>query len=75
MMETQGAQPDIMDENEAAVYLRVSARTLEYWRQNGKGPPYSRLGTTRRCCIRYVRERLLHWVQNGEVSNGSHEAG
>jgi hypothetical protein len=31
---------EVLTEKEAALFLRRSPRTLEYWRAVGKGPPY-----------------------------------
>lgn len=36
--------PAFLKTPEAAAYLGLSPRSLEYWRYRGKGPRYSRLG-------------------------------
>lgn len=36
--------PAFLKTPDAAAYLGLSPRTLEYWRFDGKGPRYSRLG-------------------------------
>ena len=55
--------PDLMDEGEAADYLRLSERTLQGWRTKGKGPVFAKQGRR----VVYLREDLLQWVRSGRV--------
>lgn len=45
--------------SEAALSLRVSVKTLQQWRWQGKGPPYLRVAGGR---IRYVARDLETWM-------------
>ena len=72
--------PEVMDEGEAAEYLRLSPRTLEKWRARGEGPSFCPLGGKGlRPHVRYMREDLLNWLRSrrktpGGTANGSDEA-
>ena len=44
--------------SEAAALLTLSPRTLDRYRETGKGPPYFRMGTA----IRYLRSDLMEWA-------------
>lgn len=46
---------------EAADYLRVSVHTLRAYRNQGKGPPYHRIGGK----TLYHRDEVDAWVQSG----------
>ncbi len=47
-------------EQEVAPILRVSIRTLQKWRVNGKGPPFIRVSAR---AIRYRRSDLDGWIE------------
>ena len=51
---TEGPYSEILDPEEAAQFLRLSPRTLEYYRQQARGPAYSKLGKN----VVYAREDL-----------------
>ena len=57
--------------NEAAVFLRLSAKTLERMRVDGSGPPYVQggakgsRGINQKCT--YLKEGLLAWQRGNEV--------
>jgi len=51
-------QPPILDEGEAAQFLRVSIRTLQSWRVSGRGPAFIKLGRS----VRYDRGTLAQWL-------------
>lgn len=57
--------------NEAAVFLRLSAKTLERMRLDGSGPPYIQggargaRGINQKCM--YLKEGLLAWQRGNEV--------
>jgi predicted DNA-binding transcriptional regulator AlpA len=47
---------------EAAAFLRLSPRTLEDKRIDKTGPPYSKLGDSRRAKVVYQEADLIAWV-------------
>jgi len=51
---------------EAAALLSVSAKLLERWRGEGKGPEYIRLGYN---MVRYKRSDLEKWLDDKEYLN------
>ena len=55
----------VMDEADAADYLRVTQRTLEGWRAKGYGPAYAKDARTRR--IWYFKQDLDDWLQARRV--------
>lgn len=55
---------ELLNEREAAAFLRVAQGTLQQWRAAGKGPPFHRLGRT----IRYDREALRMWLLRNVVA-------
>ena len=60
-MAAEMAQPDpdgLLTENDAAILLAVSKRTLQAWRIKGGGPIFVRAGRA----IRYRRRDLLAWM-------------
>ena len=66
-------QPDtIYSEDEAAVLLVVKSRTLEYWRQTGKGPKYVRLGPKKH--VKYLGKYLLDHIKLNSFASTSEEA-
>jgi predicted DNA-binding transcriptional regulator AlpA len=48
-----------LDENQLAKRLSLSPRTIQRWRQDGKGPPYLKLGRR----IVYRLPDILAWEQ------------
>ena len=44
--------------SEAAAFLTLSPRTLDRYRETGKGPPFFRMGAA----IRYLRSDLMEWA-------------
>ena len=59
---------DYLNPMEAALYLRFSARTLEEWRRERKGPCFYKLGTSRRSRILYRRVDLDQWLTRYLIS-------
>jgi hypothetical protein len=47
---------------EAAIHLRVSHRTLERWRVEGRGPAFTKLGTGKRARVLYRLRDLNEWL-------------
>jgi excisionase family DNA binding protein len=54
---------EVMDENEAADYLRLSARTLERWREQGRGPIYQKQGRR----VTYLYEDLRAYLLSQSI--------
>jgi hypothetical protein len=60
------SDPDIgYNENQAATFLGVSARTLQAWRVRGGGPEYVKMGRT----VRYQRRALISYQEAHTVSS------
>ena len=62
-----GGQPieALLDEKELAQWLRVSIGTLRYWRTEGKGPRYRKVGQL----VRYAPADVHDWL-NSRPSGG-----
>lgn len=60
----QGDAPTFLSTRKAAALLTLSPRTLDRYREIGKGPPYFQLGQR----IVYAREDLLDWAWSKRVS-------
>lgn len=52
------AENTLLDDTQAANLLKVSPRTLQYWRRINSGPPYATIGRF----VRYKRAELLAWI-------------
>ena len=50
-----------VDERVAAAYLGLKVRTLQAWRQSGRGPEFIRISSR---CIRYTRTRLKSFADD-----------
>ncbi|OFW11942.1 MAG: hypothetical protein A3H27_15830 [Acidobacteria bacterium RIFCSPLOWO2_02_FULL_59_13] len=59
----------LLDEKELARLIRVSVGTLRYWRVEGRGPRYRKVGQL----VRYAPSDVLEWLNSrpsgGEVVN------
>lgn len=53
------------NENQAAMLLGVSVRTLQAWRVRGSGPPYTKLSRA----VRYQRRALVQFLQDHTVTS------
>ena len=51
----------LIDEKAAAAYLGLEPRTLQNWRQNGRGPEFVRISSR---CVRYTRARLKSFADD-----------
>lgn len=60
---TAAGQP-LMDTEEAAAFLGLSARALEARRHQGKGPPYVRISSR---AVRYEPVALRQWIEEKTV--------
>lgn len=47
-------------ERQAAQFLKVSEKTLQYWRFTGNGPKFVRISKR---CVRYRRRDLIDWIK------------
>lgn len=59
--------PAFLKTPEAAAYLGLSRRSLEYWRYRGKGPRYSRLGRA----VVYAVADLDEFARENAVGGGA----
>jgi len=57
--------------DEAANYLRVSAKTLERWRVEGSGPQFFKAGPGLRSRVLYKQSDLQKWVEGFAYSSTS----
>lgn len=55
---------------EAARYLDTTERAMEYWRANGRGPKYVKIGGAVRYPYKYLREWLLAQTVCPECKDG-----
>jgi predicted DNA-binding transcriptional regulator AlpA len=57
-----GGQPieALLDERELARWIRVSIGTLRYWRSEGKGPRYRKVGQL----VRYAPSDVNDWLNS-----------
>jgi len=60
----------LLDERDVALWIRVSVATLRYWRGEGKGPRYRKVGQL----VRYAPSDVTEWLKSRptggeEVSN------
>jgi len=63
----------LLNVDQAAVWLGVSATTLNHWRSDGKGPPFVKLCGTSRGAVRYQVGDIRSWLA-GRVVNSASEA-
>jgi excisionase family DNA binding protein len=56
---------ELLNEAQAADYLNVSARTLQAWRVQGRGPLFTKLSRA----VRYRRADLDAYVARGVVQS------
>jgi hypothetical protein len=54
----------VLGEAQAADFLKLSIRTLQAWRSQGKGPAYIRAGRS----IRYRMSALIAWMNDNTVT-------
>lgn len=60
--------PDLVDENEAAIILDVEPGTLQVWRSTGRySLPFVKIGRN----IRYERATLNAWLESRTRSTGA----
>ena len=57
---------ELIDEREAAVFLDLTERTLQKWRQAGSGPKFIRLSAR---CIKYRRINLREHAEERLVTS------
>ncbi|MGC8761934.1 MAG: helix-turn-helix transcriptional regulator, partial [Bryobacteraceae bacterium] len=50
----------LLDERDVARWIRVSAATLRYWRGEGKGPRYRKVGQL----VRYAPSDVQDWLNS-----------
>ena len=60
----------LLNENEAANFLRYSVRALQNWRVRGGGPRFVKVSSR---SVRYRRRDLIAWTEALLRSSTSHE--
>ena len=55
----------LLDDRDLARWIRVSVATLRYWRSEGKGPRYRKVGQL----VRYAPSDVTDWL-NSRPSGG-----
>lgn len=64
----------LLDEKELSQWLRVSIGMLRYWRSEGRGPRYRKVGQL----VRYAPSDVKNWLESrptggeGAVEEASH---
>ncbi len=61
----------LMDQEEVAEVLKVSTKTLEYWRWKGIGPKYIKVGRLARYLESDVQDFINHLSKGGTVEQQS----
>lgn len=56
---------ELLNEDEAAVYLRLSKKTLQNWRVSGRGPAFVKIGR----CVRYRVDVLVAYISRHEMQS------
>lgn len=64
MSEIGSSGSNLLLTSEAAAYLRLPANTLQFWRSQGRGPRWAKLGRR----VVYARQDLDHFVDLSQVS-------
>ena len=49
-----------LSENELAAFLKISKRTVQRWRANGEGPPWTRISVR---AVRYNLNSCKAWAE------------
>ena len=60
--QTRASDDEWLSEAEAARLLRISPRTLRWWRSKGMAPPWARVGKQ----VLYRRSAVLKWLEDKE---------
>jgi hypothetical protein len=64
---------DLLSQKEVAAEWGISVKTLEAWRWTGGGPPYIKLGKSRRGIVRYRRRDVNDFVGDQHREHTSHD--
>jgi predicted DNA-binding transcriptional regulator AlpA len=54
----------LLDEQEAAQFLRLAPMTLRRWRSIGRGPRFIKLGASHQSAVRYRMSDLTDWIES-----------
>lgn len=66
---------ELLTNEQTADLLGIRPNTLEIWRCKGKGPAFVKLGNHPSSPIRYVKSRVLAWIdQRTHQSTSSYSA-
>jgi len=70
-----GEMPEqLLTEDDAAEFLRTSARTLERYRVSGTGPAFVKLSPGRSGPVRYLRADIFKWISDRRQQSTSSAA-
>lgn len=69
-METDVLFDELLTNHEVAEVLKVSVNTVDWWRCQGKGPRYIKLGKGLRSPVRYRRTDLEAYLAFSIVGGG-----
>lgn len=61
-------RPIFLEVEEVAGMLRITARTLEVWREEGYGPPFHRSGKTGAAKITYRLSDVEAWLERLKIN-------
>lgn len=61
-MNTNSSTTELITPEQVAELLKVHPGTLENWRVRGEGPPFVKLGNSRRSPVRYPRKAVEDWI-------------
>ena len=62
-MTTTNTALELLTNEEAASLLGIRPNTLEIWRTKGKGPEFVKMGKQKQAPIRYLRQKILAWLE------------
>ena len=56
-------QDDLMTSAAVSALLGIKPNTLEIWRTKGHGPAFLKLGTAPQAPVRYLRSKVVAWLE------------
>jgi len=54
---------NFLTQEEVAGILNVHPSTVGKWRERGEGPPFYKLGSSKRSAIRYPADKFHEWLE------------
>ena len=58
-------EPDLLDTDELAAYLKMAPATVKFWRYQRKGPPFLRVPGSQQ--VLYRRDEVQAWLTAGQI--------